>query len=319
MSGTLLLAIPPTRRVFTCRPAAHVPFARYLNHERRRDSRIDGTLPQDRLPTAEPSHRAAMSLDLGPGTLALHREHAPADRSERQAPFGQPIQRGYRPGRHHVGWFHVKHRRPGRDLLGAGPDDLDPAVQTKIKCHLLQEGGTPGQRLHQHDSDACAHDCQYNAGQTGTRTNIHHIIFSTEQRCHRSAVQNVPIPDAWRLARADEPTDDTLGREQLRVRFGAIEACPEQAFRRGSEFVRQRGGRLRHPQTLPTSGQPTASRLAVPLAHGVRKIGRTGPETSDARTYRPGHHDQNEVTRGVRRPGAAAPRPRNRSRHRPPR
>ncbi len=181
----------------------------------------------------------------------LHREHTPAERGQRQAPAGEAIQRRDGPCRDDVRWFHVKHVRSGGDLFRPGADDLDPGIEAKIKRHGLQEDGTPSQRLDQHHTDGRASDRQDDTRQTSTRSDIYHIIVLTDQRCHRDAVQDVPIPDARRLAWTDQAAYDAFGGKQFGVRLGAIQTCPEQPLRHGAQFVGQRGNRFRHPQTLP--------------------------------------------------------------------
>ncbi len=257
---------------------------------------------QHRRAAANPTDRGRVRLNLLGRTGPLHGQHAPTWCGEWKAPARQSVQRCNRSGGHDVSRFHVKHRRPRRDLLGPRPHHLNSGIQSKIKCNGLQEGGTPSQRLNQHHADLGASDCQHNPWQSSTRTDIYYIVVQTNERSHRRTVEDVPIPHSGGFARADQSSDDTFGREQLGVRLGAIQTCTEHPLGHGAELVGQWGNSFRHPQTLPTA--VTAPRRS------------TSGHTTTPRPIGPGVVGREEIRRGERPRVAAVRHPRNRSPHR---
>jgi len=213
-----------------------------LHHRRRWFDHAHPARDDHRLPATEPDDRRPMFRHLLGRRTAFHRQQPTAHRRQRQAPAGQPVQRGHRPGGDHVGA-----NRTARDLLGTATNHADRIVQAEFRHHFDQESCPPGQRLDQRDPQIGSGHCKHDTGQTCTGAHINDISAVRDQLGHNRTVDQVPIPQPWCFARADQAADDAVGRKQFGVLTGQLEPPAKERHRgrRRGRGQRQRGRRRR--------------------------------------------------------------------------
>ena len=198
--------------------------------------------PQSVMTGSEPPSRAIAVAVLGHlvrGRGSLERQQPAADGGQRQAPSGEPVQRCYRPGGDDIGGDGGS----AGEVFRPAPDDRDGRVEAE-RCHRLgQKGGTSCQRLDQRDAEIRSSHCEHDTGQTGTRAHVNHRSADRDHLGHNGAVDQVPFPDARRLARADQTADDAVGDQQFGVGLGQRQAAPEHRPRSLEEVGRRSGAR----------------------------------------------------------------------------
>ena len=100
-------------------------------------------------------------------------------------------------------------------------------VESQQFDDLGEEVGTPQQRLEQRDLQIVPDERQRNAGQAGTRADVAHGHPLRDDLGEHRAVQQVPLPQAGHLTRADQPSLHARLGQQLGVPDRIREAITE--------------------------------------------------------------------------------------------
>jgi hypothetical protein len=152
-------------------------------------------------------------FEFGRRALTFQREQLSIRPEQRQRPAGQPFEGCHGTRRDHID------RVLTDDLLGTRPPYGDVGQLEKVDA-LLQKDGTPQQRLQQRDGQIRTQDRQHDAGQSRARADVDQVsVGRNELRQHRT-VENMPVPEALDLTRADQTALDTWTGQELGVPLG---------------------------------------------------------------------------------------------------
>lgn len=163
----------------------------------------------------------------------------------------EAVERGDRPGRHHVHRLKCAH-----DLLGAAAHD-GHMVEAEEFHDLREEGGPAQQRFEQRDLEVLTDECQRDTGESGTGADIAHGHALGHDLGEHRAVQQVPLPQSGHLTRADQPALHSRLGQQFRVPDRVREAIAEYLAR-----LLGRGG--------SSAASVTGDRPSVPLERSGR-------------------------------------------------
>ncbi len=141
-----------------------------------RGGRLDhphATLSYQWRASTKASDHVAMRLDLLDSRLSLEREHPSTRCGEGKAPRGQPVEGSDRACGDNIGGLEPRLAALRHALLSPDSNHGGP-VQPESRHRLQQECGTSCQRLDQYDRKVRSCHCQYDTGQSGTRSNVRH-------------------------------------------------------------------------------------------------------------------------------------------------
>src|ERR1700730_12736516 len=106
--------------------------------------------------------------------------------------------------------------------------------QADLRDALLEEDRPPQQWLEQDDPKRRAQHREHDAGQSGSGADVDEHAALRQQFRHNRAVKQVPVPQALRLARADQAARNAVGSQQLRI--------PARLVKRAAEDIGGLGG-----------------------------------------------------------------------------
>jgi hypothetical protein len=120
------------------------------------------------------------------------------------------------------------------DVLDPRPHDPDAIRKLELLDRIVKESGTSQERLDQIDPQIGPAQREHQAGQAGSTADIDDARLMREQVGDDGAVEQVPIPQAGHLTRADQAAGQGLRGEEVGVTGGQLEAITEHILgRRG--------------------------------------------------------------------------------------
>ncbi|CAM5625952.1 hypothetical protein SGLAM104S_06105 [Streptomyces glaucescens] len=234
-------------------------------------------------------------LQLFLGGVALEGQHLAVGTQQRDAPGGQPVQRCHGTGRHHVDRGQLAH-----DLFGTAADH-GHMVQAEQFDDLREEVRPPQQRLQQGDLQVLADQGERDPGQTGAGTDVADRHALGHDLGEHRAVQQVPLPQARHLTRADEPPLHSCLGQELGV--------PDRIREAIAEYVTSMLGSRGELSCLRHGDRPSVPHRRVERRPPELQADKVRPRLRNRRGRR---HIRTEISWATRRRSAAAPRPRTR-------
>jgi hypothetical protein len=169
------------------------------------------------------------------GGLPLDRQQLAARAEQPSRPASEPVERRDRSRRRDI-------RLDGTgEIFGTAPDN-GGVRQIQRRHALFKENRTAEQRLEQHHVHFRPKHRKHHPWQPGPGPDVDEIAVVRQQLGDNRAVQQVPVPEAGRLARTDQAALHAVSREQFRE--------PDGRVNRASEHLRSLGWRRRSGRHL---------------------------------------------------------------------